>query len=135
MSIGDPQDTTWNYTTTTTNTTNEVWYYYNQQTYGQPYFWTPAFNTPQYEERNIPLLEGVEMKGLFEVILCYGENRKAIDVKKYDAVIADNEEDAKVKSGVYGDIPKDWDADYLTIIVRKLGDVKVKERPKEVKQV
>ena len=77
------------------------------------------------------------MKGLYEVILCYGEDRiKPIVVSAPNVqVIAESDEDAKVKSGVYSLVKPEWDADYLTIIVSKVGDVKVKEKPKEVKQV
>jgi hypothetical protein len=39
------------------------------------------------------------------------------------------------KSGVYGNIDKEWDADFVTVLIQKVGDVKVKERAKEVKQV
>lgn len=77
----------------------------------------------------------VEMKGLYEVIRCYGADRNSIQVKKFEEVVADSEEDAKIKSGVYATIDKSWDADFLTIIVRKLGDVKVKVKPQEVKNV
>ena len=75
------------------------------------------------------------MKSLWEVILCYGEDRKAPVVQTFAPVIAESEEDAKIKSGVFAAIQPKWDADYLTVICRKLGDVKVKERAKEVKQV
>jgi hypothetical protein len=52
-------------------------------------------------------------------------------------VIAENDEDAKIKSGVFSFVEKhpEWDADFLTIIVRPIGDVRVKERAKEFKQV
>jgi hypothetical protein len=117
--------------TTTSNTTSDAWYTYVYKDFR----WTPQPYTPQYEERNIPLPEGDEMKGLFEVILCYGEVRKEPFVKILPPVIADSEEDAKIKSGAYGFIKPEWDADYLTVIVRKLGDVKIKSKPQEVKQV
>jgi hypothetical protein len=78
--------------------------------------------------------EGVEMQGLFEVYLVYGENRKE-PIVHTARVIASSEEDAKVKSGLYPLIQKEWEADFVTTIVRKIGDVAVKERAKEVKQV
>ena len=78
--------------------------------------------------------EGVEMKGLFEVYLVYGEDRKE-PIVHAARVIAASEEDAKIKSGLMPIIKPEWDADYLTFIVRKIGDVAVKARPSEVKQV
>jgi len=75
------------------------------------------------------------MKSLFKVTLCYGEDRKAPIVMEFLPVIADGDEDAKIKSGVYGAIDKDWDADFVTVLIQKIGDVRVKERPKEVKNV
>ena len=84
-----------------------------------------------------PKKEGIEMKGLYEVIGVYGENRDNVIFHRPEKsfVIASSEEDAKMKSGIYGWIDEKWDADYLTIIVRKIGDVAVKEKPKEVKSV
>ena len=75
------------------------------------------------------------MKSLFKVTLCYGEDRKAPIVQEFSPVIAESEEDAKIKSGVYGAIDKSWDADFVTVLIQKIGDVRVKERAKEVKQV
>lgn len=75
------------------------------------------------------------MKGLYDVYLVYGEDRKMIIKKVVTGVLADSDEDAKIKSGLMKEIKDDWDADYLTFIVRKIGDVKIKEKPKEVKQV
>ena len=79
--------------------------------------------------------EGVEMKGLYDVYLIYGEDRADILLKRKEGIIASDDEDAKIKSGLMKDVQDSWDADYLTFIVRRIGDVKVKERPKEVKQV
>lgn len=78
--------------------------------------------------------EGVEMQGLFEVYLVYGESRKE-PVVHSARVVATSEEEAKLKSGLYPLIQKDWDPDFVTLFVRKLGDVAVKERAKEVRQV
>lgn len=84
-----------------------------------------------------PKKEGIEMKGLYEVIGAYGADRENVMFFRSEKgyVIAASEEDAKMKSGIYGWIDEKWDADYLTIIVRKIGDVAVKEKPKEVKSV
>lgn len=82
-----------------------------------------------------PLKEGIEMKNLYEVFLVYGEDRKAPVISATERVIANDDEDARVKSGIYSKIEKEWDADYLTILVRNLGAVKIKEKAKEVKNV
>ena len=91
--------------------------------------------TLELKSQNKPLKEGVEMKNLYEVIGVYGEDRNHPVVIRDSPVIASDEEDAKVKSGIYKWIQESWDADYLTIIARNLGAVKVKEKAKEVKQV
>ena len=75
------------------------------------------------------------MKNLYEVFLVYGEDRKNPTITAVERVIANDDEDAKVKSGIYANVSSEWDADYLTIIVRCLGAVKIKEKAKEVKQV
>lgn len=86
------------------------------------------------EEKNkIP--EGVEMKKLYSVYMIYGENRKQLIIKKKEDVIASDVEDAKIKSGLMKTISEEWDNDYLTFIVNEIGEVKVKEKPKEVKNV
>jgi hypothetical protein len=74
------------------------------------------------------------MKKLYEVYLVYGEDRKKPIVEKAQ-VIADSDEDAKVKSGLMAKVNPEWDADYLTIAAVEIIEVKVKERPKEVKNV
>ena len=79
--------------------------------------------------------EGVEMKGLYDVYLIYGEDRADILLKRKEGIIASDDEDAKIKSGLMKDVQDSWDADYLTFIVRRIGDVKVKARAQEVKQV
>ncbi len=80
-------------------------------------------------------IEGVEMKTLYNVYLVYGEDRKKPIIKQARGVIANNDEDAKIKSGLMKEVQEDWDADYLTFIVEEIGNVHIKERPKEVKQV
>lgn len=74
------------------------------------------------------------MKELFEVYLVYGEDRKE-PIVHTQLVIAASEEEAKIKSGLLAVIKPEWDADYLTFLVRKIGEVAVKAKPSEVKQV
>ncbi len=81
------------------------------------------------------LPEGVEMKTLYEVWLVYAENRKKPIIMKKEGIIADNEEDAKIRSGLMKDINDTWDTDYLNIICIEVASVKVKSKPKEVKSV
>ena len=92
---------------------------------------TPSSGT----EIKQPLKEGIEMKNLYEVFLVYGEDRKNPFISATERVIASDDEDARVKSGIYSRVEKEWDADYLTIIVHNLGAVKIKEKAKEVKNV
>lgn len=89
----------------------------------------------ELEERLNKPSRGVDMKALYKVTLCYGEDRVKPIVQEFAPVIADGEEDAKIKSGVFAAILTSWDPDFLTIICAKIGEVKVKERAKEVKQV
>jgi hypothetical protein len=121
---------------------NQQWctgnYYYQTNTIPQYQIPTPQvvyIPVPQQEQEKSS--KGVEMKGLYEVILCYGEDRKNVYVvyAPNKSVIAESDEDAKIKSGVYSLVKEEWDPDYLTILVRKIGDVKIKEKPKEVKNV
>ncbi len=96
----------------------------------------PAWSSGiEITETENPTKEGIEMKNLYEVFLVYGEDRKNPIMSATERVIANDEEDARVKSGIYSIVDKSWDADYLTIIVRNLGAVKIKERAKEVKSV
>ena len=92
-------------------------------------------STPTRTKLNEPLKEGIEMKNLYEVFLVYGEDRKNPFISATERVIASDDEDARVKSGIYSRVEKEWDADYLTIIVHNLGAVKIKEKAKEVKNV
>ncbi len=85
------------------------------------------------KKTNLP--EGVEMKTLYEVWLVYAENRKKPIIMKKEGIIADNEEDAKIRSGLMKDINDTWDTDYLTVICIEVASVKVKSKPKEVKNV
>ena len=98
---------------------------------------TVVYGSPGTEIKQ-PLKEGIEMKNLYEVFLVYGEDRiNPLIHRTADAgyVVAENDEDAKIKSGIFSMIKSEWDADYLTIIVRNLGAVKIKEKAKEVKNV
>jgi hypothetical protein len=98
----------------------------------------PAMPTFASIKLNEPLKEGIEMKNLYEVFLVYGEDRtNPLIHRTADAgyVVAENDEDAKIKSGIFSMIKPEWDADYLTIIVLNLGAVKIKEKAKEVKNV
>lgn len=75
------------------------------------------------------------MLGLYEVTMVYAEDRKNPVVFRELALIAASEEDAKIKSGFMSRVKSEWDADYLTFIVKKIGDIKVKAKPQEVKNV
>lgn len=87
------------------------------------------------EDTETKLPEGVELMTLYDVYMVYAENRKNPEMKLSTGVIASNEEDAKIKSGFMKSIKEGWDADYLTFIVKCIGEVKVKAKPKEVKNV
>jgi hypothetical protein len=138
MSTGDwPYGNVWpSYPYTYTygaNSTGGPWITY-QPVYPQTIYPPTPQPTPQEESPKINLPEGVEMKKLYEVYLVYGEDRKKPIVEKAQ-VIADSDEDAKVKSGLMAKVNPEWDADYLTIAAVEIIEVKVKERPKEVKNV
>lgn len=102
---------------------------------------TRAFNeyiyAPSTLERSLKINEErrSDMKGLYDVYLCYGENRVKPIIEANLLIVADGEEDAKIKSGLMAKVDNTWDADYLTFIVRKIGDIKVKPKPSEVKNV
>jgi len=78
---------------------------------------------------------GIELMTLYDVYMTYGEDRKNVIVERRAGILALDEEDAKIKSGLLGMVDKSWDNDYLTFIVLEIGDIKVKPKPKEVKQV
>ena len=105
----------------------------------QYYYYLPLTSWPSWKSNAFTDLptpkEGVEMKGLYDVHLIYAEDRKHPLVFSEINIIADSDEDAKLKSALMQEVKGDWDMDYLTFIVKKIGDVKVKEKPKEVKQV
>ena len=121
---------------TTTNTSISInpsgyWSQYQNNPYPQDQY-PPA---PPKELAGNKIIEGVEMKELYDVYMVYAEDRKnpIIEIKR--GVIACGEEDAKVKSGLMKKVDEDWDSDYLTFICYEIGSVSVKEKPKEVKQV
>ena len=122
------------------NTDGSICNSYTTDTYaiidcGNPTISLPRWGFPHQVEIKPTPKEGVEMKGLYDVYLIYGEDRADILLKRKEGIIASDDEDAKIKSGLMKDVQDSWDADYLTFIVRRIGDVKVKEKPKEVKQV
>ncbi len=117
------------WTTTTTSLPkpqgwNENWYYYD-----------PSFTSIKFDELTDNSKKEYDMKGLYDVYLVYAENRDCPATFRKDYVIASSEEDAKIKSGLMKEVNPAWDDDYLTFIVRKIGDIKVKPKPQETKQV
>jgi hypothetical protein len=86
------------------------------------------------EETKIKI-EGVEIMKLYDVYLVYAETRLAPFFMRKDNIIAKDPEDAKIKSGLMKEVLSHWDSDYLTFITKEIGEVKVKEKPKEVKNV
>lgn len=68
--------------------------------------------------------EGDYMK-LYDVYLCYGENRDKPVVKRFDSVVAKDVESAKIKSGCMKEIDAKWKTDYITVIVKEIGEVAV----------
>jgi hypothetical protein len=77
----------------------------------------------------------VDIMFLYRVYLIYAEDRKNPMIVTTGSTVAKDDDDAKVKSGVYAKILPDWDADYITVVVEKVGEVKVKPKPQEVKTV
>ena len=68
--------------------------------------------------------KGETMYYLWQVFLVYGKGDTCSPcMPKY--VIAKDSEEAKIKSGVYKDIPDSWDSEYVTILCLTLGEVKV----------
>jgi hypothetical protein len=88
-----------------------------------------------WKQFGTPTKEGIEMLGLYNVVMVYAEDRKNLKIEEVRGVIAAGPEDAKVKSGLMAKVDKEWDADYLTLEAMKVMDVKVKAKPQEVKQV
>lgn len=71
---------------------------------------------------------------LYEVWTVYVEDQKK-PIIAWQRLVARDQEEAKIKSGLLKEIDDTWDTDYLTVIVKEIGDVKVKEKPKEVKTI
>lgn len=69
---------------------------------------------------------------LYDVYLIYAEKLTEPIVKKA-SVIAKNEDDAKIKSGLMKEVNEKWDTDYLTFITNPIGIVTFKKKPEEVK--
>jgi len=68
--------------------------------------------------------KGETMYYLWQVFLVYGKGDICSPcMPKY--VVAKDSEEAKIKSGVYKDIPDRWDSEYVTILCLTLGEVKV----------
>lgn len=126
----------WGTTTITVDTTTGFYYWSQHQNAPQPQPEGMQFYpNPPCEDLGNKTIEGVEMKELYDVYMVYAEDRKNPVVVVKRGVIASDDEDAKIKSGLMKKIDEDWDADYLTFICYTIGEVSVKEKPKEVKQV
>jgi hypothetical protein len=98
----------------------------------EPYSRGGAWNTLTKQQNQN---EEVDIMTMYDVYLVYGGDRKNIVVESALGVIAANGEDAKLKSGLMQKMQTEWDTAYVSFVVRPLGEVKVKPRPKEVKQV
>jgi hypothetical protein len=82
-----------------------------------------------------PKNKEVDIMFLYRVYLIYAADRKNPKIVTTGSTIAKDDEDAKIKSGVYAQIDASWDADYVTIIAEMVAEVKVKPKPQEVKSV
>lgn len=109
------------------------WYQYKVDIQDPAYWGWWAAASGQETFTNLP--KGVEMKGYYDVYLFYGADRDKVIQHRKEGVIAVSDEDAKIKSGLMKLVDESWDADFITFIVRKIGDVKVKSKPQEVKNV
>ena len=87
------------------------------------------------EDTETKLPEGVELMTLYDVYMIYAESHNNLTTHLRTGVLAADEEGAKIKSGLMKKIQDDWDTDYLTFVVKCIGQVKVKAKPKEVKTV
>jgi len=77
----------------------------------------------------------VDIMFLYRVYLVYAADRKNPQIVTTGSTVAKDEEDAKIKSGVYAKIQADWDPDYITIVAEQVAEVRVKAKAQEVKQV
>jgi len=75
-----------------------------------------------------------EYMNLYEVVLVNGGDRNDIQIINGGQIVAIDEEQAKMKSGVMAQIDESWDMDYVTIICRNIGRCMVEEKPIKVKQ-
>ncbi len=73
-----------------------------------------------------------ELMALYHVFMVYAEDRDDPIIEDL-LVVADNDEQAKLKAGFTPE--KGWDLDYLTVYATPVCQVVVKERPQEVLQV
>jgi hypothetical protein len=71
--------------------------------------------------------------GLYIVRLVYAENRDEPIIRTCIGVVAKDKATAKLKSGLCAD--PSWDADYVTFVATKLATIKVKPKPREIRQV
>jgi len=70
----------------------------------------------------------VEARGLYEITTVYGEDRN--DVKLItEHVVAESASRAQLKKKP---VPADWDMDYVTVICKSIGTVRVKAKPREI---
>jgi hypothetical protein len=132
MPTGDSSGATWDegmgYVTTTSTTGEYTW-----TVASIPFALGNQVYVPSIQQ--IQNKENVEMKGLWNVYLVYGGDRDLPIQHVSLLILASDAEDAKVKSGLYSKVEKDWDSDYLTICAVKVCDVKIKAKPAEVKNV
>jgi hypothetical protein len=72
---------------------------------------------------------------LYRVYLIYAADRKNPQIVTSGSVVAANDEQAKIRAGIFAKVDPAWDHDYVTIIAENVGEVKVKAKVQEVKQV
>jgi len=121
-----------------TYTDNSTWtydYYYKRRYEGNEKLQNEYLKDVLEQHKKSKKIEGVDIMILYDVYLVYAEDRKNPIVINKFGVIARDEEDAKIKSGLMKEVQDEWDADYLNFICKEIGDVKVKAKPKEVKTV
>ena len=86
------------------------------------YIFTNDYSTGIYPDSWA--FKGETMYYLWQVFLVYGKGDTCSPcMPKY--VVAKDMEEAKIKSGVYKEIPTTWDSEYVTILCLTLGEVKV----------
>lgn len=71
---------------------------------------------------------------LYDVYMVYAESLVS-PVVEHVFVLAKNEDDAKIKSGLMKKVDEKWDTDYLSFLLRPIGRVAFKKKPSEVKIV